>query len=745
MLRQPILHLALPTPLRQAFDYLPPLNCDLDVQQLQPGIRVRVPFGRQTLIGILLAVRSHTDRDPSKLRHADEILDSKPLLPSHILQLCLWCADYYQHPLGEVLQVALPNQLRKIDAPAAQQPWAWSHTPEGKGLPQDALKRARKQQLLHQLLLDKGLLTNEDLIVHGLTPAVAKALEEKGLIQRTLRHNSLPSTGSRALPTQTLLAQEPQVLNQEQQNALDQLRYHHFGVYLLEGATGSGKTEVYLHAINRILQAGKQALVLVPEIGLTPQTLRRIEARFHVAVAELHSGVSDGRRTRDWMSAARGDARIVVGTRLSVFTPMPELGLIIVDEEHDLSYKQQEGLRYSARDLAVVRAQHGQIPIVLGTATPSLETLHNAIQGRYEHLRINHRANSAQAPIVEIINLRDQPLSAGGLAPRTREAVRQTLDDGHQVLVFLNRRGYAPLLQCHHCGWYAACSRCDMRMTLHQRPSHLRCHHCDAQRPVPRQCPSCHAPQLMHQGQGTEKAEALLREEFQAAEIIRVDRDSMGRQNAMRDLSDKIGRGDSCILVGTQMLAKGHHFPNVVLAVILDADQGLMSPDFRGPERMGQLIVQVAGRAGRGDVQGRVLIQSHKPEHPLLQTLIQKGYHRYARQLLQERQITQLPPFWSMTLIRAESKRAENAVEFLQIARRTAQEIAPPSRSLAYLGPIPALMEKRQDRYRFQLQISASSRKRMQDLLMRLLKELDQQALARRTRWSVDVDPMDMG
>jgi primosomal protein N' (replication factor Y) len=737
---QPILHIALPTPLRQGFDYLPPIDQTMALSDLSPGVRVRVPFGRQSLIGILLAVRSHSTMDPSKLRHADEVLDTQPVLPSHVIRLCQWCSEYYQHPLGEVLQVALPNRLRKADNVAKEDDWVWQHTQEGLGLPENALRRAPKQQQLHQLLLQYGSLSREQLQSTGLTAAVAKALEEKGLIERTTAVKAPPP----APKTSQLLAQEPQTLNDEQEKALEQLRYHHFSAYLLEGATGSGKTEVYLHAINRVLQAGKQALVLVPEIGLTPQTLKRIEARFRVPVAELHSNVSDGERARNWQKAAQGEARIVVGTRLAVFTPMPELGLIIVDEEHDLSFKQQEGLRYSARDLAVVRAHQAQIPVLLGSATPSLETLYNASQGRYQHLRITRRAGGAQPPTVEVVNMRNQPLT-GGLAPATQQALQQTLDAGQQVLVFLNRRGYAPVLLCHQCGWYAQCNHCDSRMTLHQRPRHLRCHHCDTQRPVPHKCPSCNTPELMHQGQGTEKAEDFLQAQFHPVEVIRVDRDSMSRKDAMKTLNDKVAQGQPCILVGTQMLAKGHHFPNVSLVVVLDADQGLMSPDFRGPERMGQLITQVAGRAGRGDTPGRVLIQSHKPEHPLLQLLIQQGYHQYARQILHERQATQLPPFRSMALFRAESKRAENAVEFLQLARRLAQQIAPPSRHLSYLGPIPALMEKRQGRFRYQLQISCTNRKGLQELLSRLLQEVDQQALARRTRWSVDVDPMDMG
>jgi primosomal protein N' (replication factor Y) len=736
-----LLHLALPTPLRQGFDYLLPTGCTLDPESLQPGMRVRVPFGRQELVGILLAVRSHTTTDSTKLRAALEILDGAPVLPGPVMRLCQWCADYYQHPLGEVLQVALPGRLRKAEDREAIQAWNWQHTPEGKGLPQDALRRAPKQQQLHQLLLTHGRVGREMLESHGLTIAVAKAMEEKKLVEKV----ALDEVASPPpLLTHQLLAEQPQTLNAEQQTALDQLRYHHFASYLLEGATGSGKTEVYLQAINRVLQAGRQALVLVPEIGLTPQTLRRIEARFRVPVAELHSNVSEGQRARSWAMAASGDARIVIGTRLAAFTPMPDLGLIIVDEEHDLSFKQQEGLRYSARDIAVVRASQAQIPIILGSATPSLETLYNAIQGRYEHLRITRRAGDARPPAVELINLRDQRLSAG-LAQQAQAAIEQTLQQGHQVLVFLNRRGYAPALLCHHCGWHADCNHCDTRMTLHQKPRHLRCHHCDTQRPVPFKCPTCHSDQLMPQGQGTEKAEELMVELFPEVPILRVDRDSMSRKHAMQALTAKVMEGEPCILVGTQMLAKGHHFPKVALVVILDADQGLMSPDFRGPERMGQLIMQVSGRAGRGDTPGKVFIQSHKPEHPLLQTLIHQGYHRYARQLLAERRATQLPPFSSMVLIRAESKRAENAIEFLQLARRLAQQLMPPSPKLSYLGPIPALMERRQGRYRYQLQITGGVRKVLQALLTQLLKELDQHALARRTRWSVDVDPMDMG
>lgn len=732
-----ILIVALPTPLRRLFEYLPDST---PVQQWQPGIRVEVPFGNQTLVGIVVDTSDTPVYPLEKLRPIHAVLDRRPILPHDIIALCRWAADYYQHPPGEVFHAALPTQLRKAEVVPASIAY-WCHTTRGKGLPDTALKRSPKQQQLHQLLLHHGRLNEDQLKQFGVSRPIIRALAEKDLIHCIFGEPDERATSSP--PPHTLLAEAPQQLNAEQQTALEDIRYHHYQTYLLEGVTGSGKTEVYLHAIARTLQAGKQVLMLVPEIGLAPQTLSRFRARFTVPIVQLHSHIAEAARAGNWRAAASGEARVVIGTRLAVFTPMPDLGLIILDEEHDLSFKQQDGLRYSARDLAVMRAYRAQIPLLLGSATPSLETLHNALTGRYEHLLLTKRAGSARPPSIEVLDMRKEAHN-GVLSERAIEMMRRVLQQGQQVLVFINRRGFAPALLCQHCGWVANCTACSARMTLHSQPRHLHCHHCNLQRPVPQQCPSCQYPKLSALGQGTERCEAILQHHFPTVEVLRVDQDSMRRKTAMAELSQKLELGNPCILVGTQMLAKGHHFPKVTLAVLLDVDQGLFSGDFRGPERMGQQLTQVAGRAGRGDLSGAVLLQTYQPDHPLLQLLLREGYSAFAQTLLQERMFARLPPHWAMVVIRAESKRAENAAEFLKEVLQAARELRAPSPDHAYLGPLPALMEKRNHRYRYQLQITNARRGDLQIFMRALVEKIEQLVLAQRVRWSIDVDPQDM-
>lgn len=731
------LSVAVPTPLRRLFDYLPPEGFSpTDCQQLQPGVRVRVPFGNQELIGLLLAIKTETDTPPEKRRAAHAILDHTPLLPAELMQLCQWAADYYQCPPGEVFQAALPTLLRQGEAPELCTETVWQLTTEGKGLPEGALKRAPKQAQLLTALQQRETLTRQDLETLNLTLATAKALQDKGLA-KTDERTLTPKTSCE------ILAQQPLTLGEQQADALAQIQFDHYQSYLLEGATGSGKTEIYLQAIANTLAQGKQALVLIPEIGLTPQTLSRFEQRFRVPIAALHSGLNDRERLQAWLQAARGIARIVIGTRSAIFTPLPDPGILIVDEEHDPSFKQQDGFRYSARDLAAVRAHKHQIPLLLGTATPSLETLFNALQGRYHHLRLTHRAGNAKPPSVSLIDIRGQRLVAG-FATAMLEAIGETLARGDQALVFINRRGYAPTLMCHDCGWQANCPHCDARMTVHQQPRHLHCHHCDHQRPIAPQCPECFGTDLQALGQGTERSEDELQRLFPNANILRIDRDTTRRKNAMQQMLDQIHSGTPCILVGTQMLAKGHHFPNVTLVAIIDADGGLFSADFRGPERMGQLLTQVAGRAGRAEKPGRVIVQSHHVDHPLVQSLLYEGYPQFARYLLNERQLGHMPPYRYLALIKAESKRGENAHGFLSVARELAEQLQPANIQIGYLGPLPGIMEKRQGRFRFQLQINAARRPLLQHLLRHLAQQLENHPLGRRVRWAIDVDPQDM-
>ncbi len=732
-----IFSVAIPSPLRRTFDYLPPQAPSLpDPKRLKPGVRLLVPFGHQQVVGILLEVKSSSSLPIQQLREVYGSLDTEPVIPDDLLKLCQWAANYYHHPLGEVVHTAMPALLRQGEAAQLQGDDVWELTAEGKGLPEGALKRAPKQSHLHKLLLNEGCLSKQQLEHYSVNRTTLNNLISKGLARQSTRLPAAKKHGQ-------LLRQPSLPLNPEQHTALEQIQLQRYRTYLLEGATGSGKTEVYLQLIERVVNAGNQALVLVPEIGLTPQTISRFEQRFAVNIAVLHSGLSSRERLQAWLSTAAGRAKIAIGTRSAIFTPLPNPGVIIVDEEHDPSFKQQDGFRYSARDLAVMRASQLGIPLLLGSATPALETLHNALGNRYQRLQLTQRAGQAQQPDIQLIDIRGQQLQEG-FSKALLNTMEMELNLGHQVLVFINRRGFAPTLLCHDCGWVAVCPHCDARLTVHQQPRHLHCHHCDHQRPLTRQCPECFSTDLNSVGLGTERSEFFLQHYFPKIKIHRIDRDTTRRKNAIGNVIDEINQGQACILVGTQMLAKGHHFPSVTLVAVIDADGGLLSTDFRGPERMGQLLTQVAGRAGRERKRGRVIIQSHHCQHPLMQTLIHQGYHPFARYLLNERQQTHMPPYRYLALLRAESKRAQNATEFLTTARQIAERLQPASVELHYLGPLPAALEKRNNRFRYQLQINAAGRPHLQSLLKALCQQLDNHPLSRRVRWSIDVDPQEM-
>lgn len=731
-----ILEIALATPLRRNFDYLPPV--DIDESTLKPGMRLSVSFGRQQLCGLLIAIKNSSEYPLSKLKPALSLIDTRPLMaPSH-LQLLRWAANYYQAPEGDALFTALPTLLRQGASAQLSGETHWRLSTKGKGLPEDALKRAKKQAQLLEALQHGSAVNRTELSRLDISRATVKALLDKNLIEE---FEQLPS--SSPAPCAELLSEQPLALNGEQTIALEKINSDQYNTYLLEGTTGSGKTEVYLQAIEKVLNAGKQALVLIPEIGLTPQTIGRFARRFNTPMAALHSGLSDKERLQAWLRAREGIARVIIGTRSAVFTPMQDLGIIIIDEEHDLSFKQQEGFRYSARDFAAVRAQREKIPLLLGSATPALETLHNALEGRYQHLQLKQRAGNAKPPSLNAVDIRQQTLQ-NGFSSDTLDAIDDTLARGNQALVFINRRGYAPTLLCHDCGWQALCTNCDARMTVHQRPYHLHCHHCDHQRSVPQHCPDCQSPHIQAMGQGTERSEDDLQQIFPNTQVLRIDRDTTRKKNAMADMLDIIHSGEPCILVGTQMLAKGHHFPDVTLVAIIDADGGMFSADFRGPERMGQLITQVAGRAGRASKPGRVIIQSHCVDHPLMETLLNYNYNHFAQMLLKERHIGHLPPYRYLAIIKAESKFANSANNFLQQARQWAEQLHPSGVQLNYLGPLPAIMERRNDRYRFQLHINAAQRGPLQQLLSQLAQLLEGHPDARKIRWAIDVDPQDM-
>lgn len=513
-----------------------------------------------------------------------------------------------------------------------------------------------------------------------------------------------------------------------------------FQVFLLNGVTGSGKTEVYLQVMHSVLQAGKQILVLVPEIGLTPQTIQRFRERFVEPLVVLHSGLTHRARLNAWLAARSGAAKIMIGTRSAIFTPFQDIGLIIVDEEHDLSFKQQEGFRYHARDLAIMRAQYHQIPIILGSATPALETLYKALSGKFQHLQLPDRAGKAVLPQLSIVDIRNQFLEEGLSQPLLKE-IKQHLSRGEQVMLFLNRRGFAPVLMCHGCGWMVVCPRCDIRMTYHKLTERLICHHCDHQKKVMTQCGACGKGALQAIGMGTERLEQILGKYFPESSIARIDRDTTYRKGAIEQLLDRIQEGVHHILIGTQMLAKGHHFPNVTLVAIIDADSGLFSSDFRALERMGQLLLQVAGRAGRMEKPGKVIIQTHHPEHPLLHQLFNESYQQFAQTLLEERAAASLPPYAYFALFRGEGHRLEDAIHFLQQIK---DFIRPNGKNIQVLGPIPAPISKRAGRYRVQLLIQARLRSVLHSCLNDLIGEVEKMPKKTRIRWSLDVDPMEM-
>lgn len=736
---QLVLHVAVPSPLHRTFDYLPPPHSD--PQHLVPGLRVRVPFGRARTVGVVVECAVPSRVAHARLRPVLEVLDQEPLFDGPLMALLLWAADYYHHPPGEVFAAALPAALRRGQAARQSGLRRWHLTTEGLAIDPRRLPRAPRQaQLLEHLAgYPEGISDHELAALEGDWRGALRTLATRGWVaaqemapSAAQPDTSAPGTGDCA----------PPALGEAQRAAVDGIRaaLGAFQGFLLDGVTGSGKTEVYLRVIDGVLKAGRQALVLVPEIGLTPQLVSRFQRRFPVPVAVLHSGLSDSERLSAWLMARSGAAPVVIGTRSAVFVPLHAPGIVIVDEEHDPSLKQQEGFRYHSRDLAVLRAQRHRIPVVLGSATPSLESLHNARQGRYQHLVLPERAGNAVHPQAVILDLRRRPMEEG-LSEALLQGIGQHLEAGGQALLFLNRRGYSPTLLCHECGWVAGCARCDARLTLHLGQPRLRCHQCGAERPVDRQCPDCGGVDLRPLGQGTERVEQVLLRHFPGVAIARIDRDSTRRKGTLESLLAQARSGHSRILIGTQMLAKGHHLPDVTLVAVLDADQGLYGTDFRASERMAQLIVQVAGRAGRAEKPGQVLVQTHHPDHPLLIALLQEGYASFAGRALEERHAAGLPPYTHMVLVRAEAPTAQAPLAFLEDARAEAERSGAGATRL--LGPVAAPMERRAGRYRAQLLLQAEQRGTLQRLLRVWVPALETLKSGRRVRWSVDVDPVD--
>ena len=713
-------------------DYLPPG----EGPKPRVGARVSVPLGKGRRTGFVLEHLDGSDVPAERLRPVLEVLDADPLWDPVTLGVLRWAADYYCHPLGQVLAYALPQQLRR-GGRLPPPPLFWRACGKTPGDAPALLARAPRQREFLDRLLAAGRNGLAEEALSSLTPDWRR-------IVRILREKELAEPFEPEVPEPAkMLREEPLALSGEQSAAVSAMRMDQgFACHLLDGVTASGKTEVYLHLAEQVLAAGRQCLLLAPEIGLTPQLADRLKARFRVPAAVLHSGLNDGERTRAWADARAGRARLVVGTRSAVFVPCPQLGLIVVDEEHDPSYKQQDGFRYQARDLAVMRASKAGIPVVLGSATPALESLLNVQRGRYTHRRLTKKVTGTRPPLARVVDLNRHPPKHGLSAPLI-EAMTEQLESGSQVLLYLNRRGFAPVLMCPDCRRTEECSHCDARMVFYRRRDLLLCHHCGARRRPPPACGNCGSP-LQTIGHGTERLEDELQARFEDYPVARMDRDNVRGRRRLEHILGGIRERRYRILLGTQMLTKGHDFPSLGLVGVIDADQGMFSQEFRGPERLAQTLVQVAGRAGRRERPGLLVLQTRFPEHPLLRQLLREGYAGFAAAALDLRRRSGWPPFAHLGVLRANAPEAASVREFLERALGVAPQDGPAS-GVEVLGPAPALMERRRDRNHAHLLARSSSRARLQEYLDRWIPAVRELKRPRRVSWSVDVDPAEIG
>ncbi len=724
-----ILRVAVIAPLDRYLDYLPLEEGAVPIV----GARVRVHLQNQRRVGIVMAHVQQAEVAVEKLRTIEEVVDSGPIFSDHLLQLLRWASQYYHYPIGKVLHTTLPRLLRQGNAITKNFIRVW-HAQNTVDTGKDLLKRAKKQKALFEFLRDQS---SDETALRANFPGWRSALRE--LIRKELVY----CTESQVRDDTVVPTAKHHTLNDEQADAVRKIRESlgRFSCHLLEGVTGSGKTEIYLQLIRRIISEGGQAMVLVPEIGLTSQTVRQFRERFGSVVAVLHSGLSDRHRFRSWCKSMLNEVKIIIGTRSVVFTACNDLRLIVVDEEHDLSYKQQDTLRYHARDLAIKRAQLLDIPIILGSATPSLESLHNVLEKRYRWHRLSHRVGGAQLPQYRVLDIRGQPLTAG-LSLRLIEMMRRCLERDEQVLLFLNRRGYAPKFLCHDCGTVIECPRCDLPLTYHLSKNNLYCHHCEYKQLCPDCCPNCRSDCLKMIGFGTERIERELRQIFPATKIVRIDADTTRRKGELEKYLKAIRSGDAKILVGTQMISKGHHFPDVTLIGIVNVDQRLFAFDFRSLERLGQLIIQVSGRAGRGQRPGVVALQTYHPDNVALQCLIRQNYHQFAKTLLAQRHLNQMPPYRYLAVFRAESKDEFAPQCFLKEVATIVHKYQLPKVEL--FGPVPAPTEKKIGVYHAQLMLSAEQRFTLNRCLSKGMAEILQLRAARGTTWHVDVDPMEL-
>lgn len=724
----PIAQVALDTPLTRTFDYLIPADQPLDARDI--GRRVRVSFGHRERWGILVGLTAHSELAAEQLKPILAVDRALPPLPATLLTLARFAADYYHHPYGASLASLLPPALKRPVSPRRSAPPAYALTAAGKALAQRLPTRASAQRRLAERLASGPVAPSE---LADLAATLREWLK-RGLVEPV----DAPPPATAALDAET-----PPPLGVGQAEAVEAIlaQADRFVPWLLFGVTGSGKTEVYLHLVQAVLARGRQCLVLAPEIHLTPQLTERFRRRFPQArLVSLHSGLAAGERTANWLDCLTGRADIVLGTRLAVFAPLDRLGLIVVDEEHDPSYKQMEGLRYNARDVAVWRARQAGVPVVLGSATPALETWLNAEQGRYRRLTLTERAGAAALPEIRLVDTRtDRPRQ--GLSRALLTALEENLRQGGQSLVFINRRGYAPTLLCNACGYVTPCPRCAAHLVLHRHRGgfRLQCHHCGLTCPPPQSCPECGSLDLRASGQGTQRLEETLAERFPAARILRVDRDTVARKGRFAAVREQVHEGEVDILVGTQILAKGHDFPRLTLVGVVGADGALMSADYRAAERLFAQLMQVAGRAGRGEAPGRVLVQTAYPRHPLYQALVRHDYPAYAARALAERRAAAFPPYVRQAMLRVDARSDEVAQTFLQAARAEALALA---QGVSVFDPAPALLARVANRARWQLLVQSRARSRLQaflDLWTQRLATLPASGL----NWVLDVDPLE--
>lgn len=725
-----ILEIALPVPLRRTFDYLAVDENGQELEDIESGCRVVVPFGRQSLVGIVITTKTGSEFPIEKLKPVKSLLDQHPCFAKVDITLIHWAAKYYQQSLGDVYHAALPKLLREGNTLEKLQDKKLVSTEQ---LPEQLPANAKAQQKLKALFDTEAVIDKAILKEAGIsTVTVNKFLEAKWADWQTYIPESKQILESDII--------EPLQLNTEQAIAVSAINSSTgFNTYLLDGITGSGKTEVYLQAIAKVLLEQKQVMVLVPEIGLTPQTIERFRSRFNVEVALWHSNMTDKQRFKTWQMTRSGIAKIVIATRSGVFLPFFDLGMIVMDEEHDASFKQQDGFKYHCRSIALYRANLIKVPVILGTATPSLESLANAVSGRFRHLKLKQRAGNRRLPKMQLLDL-NRCKSTSGIGEPLQNRVQQVLADGKQAMLFINRRGYAPVLMCEECHWLTDCHRCSGFTTYHKTTRQLICHHCGNQQPTVHQCQGCGSTRLTTVGVGTEQLELYLAEAFPEANIVRLDRDSTARKGEFENKLEQIQQGKAQIIIGTQMVAKGHHFPNVNLVGILDVDGALFSSDFRAPEKLAQLVVQVAGRAGRGDQQGEVWLQTKFPEHPVIQDLVNNQYADFAQFALTERKDLALPPYSHQVVLRAEATQSEFASEWLANLTPHLSHFE----QLLVLGPMPAPMSKKAGKFRHMLTLQCQSRGYLHKVVDWLIENLDSIQNSNRIRWSIDVDPVDL-